>query len=351
MSSSRRLTAGQVAELAGGELIGNAEVVIAGLAPLDRAGPGDLSFLVSPKYLRSFHESHAGVVLTTPEFRNHEPGPATRVVVPSPYAALVRVLPALHPVATPPWGVDRTAEIGAGTRWEGRIALGAGVVVGRNVRFGVDCVLHQHVVVGDDVTLGDGCWLDAQAVVEGGAKLGARVVLHAGARVGTPGYGYVEVESGHERIPHFGKCILGDDVEIGANTTVDRGGVGDTEIGAGTKVDNLVQIAHNVRIGERCLILAQVGIAGSTVIEDEVILAGQAGLAGHLTVGRRARIGAQAGVIGDIAPGATVSGYPARRHREVLRHAAVLRRLSPIVSRLEAIAEGRGGGEPHERAR
>ena len=340
-----------MAKLAGGELIGNAGVVIAGLAPLDRAGPGDLSFLVSAKYLRSFHESRAGVVLTTPEFRNRAPGPATRIVVSSPYAALLRVLPALCPDASPVWGVDRTAEIGAGTRWEGRIALGVGVVVGCNVRFGVDCRLHQHVVVGDNVALGDGCRLDAHAVVEAGTKLGARVVLHAGARVGTPGYGYVEAESGHERIPQLGKCIIGDDVEIGANTTVDRGGVGDTEIGAGTKVDNLVQIAHNVRIGERCLILAQVGIAGSTVVEDEVILAGQAGLAGHLTVGRRARVGAQAGVIGDIVPGATVSGYPARRHREVLRHAAVLRRLSPIVSRLEVIAEGRGGREeePHER--
>ena len=121
----------------------------------------------------------------------------------------------------------------------------------------------------------------------------------------------------HGKLEIMGKCIIGDDVAIGANTTVDRGGVGDTEIGAGTKVDNLVQIAHNVRIGERCLILAQVGIAGSTVVEDEVILAGQAGLAGHLTVGRRARVGAQAGVIGDIVPGSTVSGYPARRHREV----------------------------------
>ncbi len=337
MRTSRRLTAGQVAELVGGELIGNEEVVIAGVAPLDRAGPGDLSFLASAKYLPAFRESRAGVVLVAPEFRGEVSGPVTRIEVPSPHHALALVLPVLTPAALSAWGVHPTATVGVGTHWTGRIAIGLGVVVGRDVQFGADCVLNCYAVIGDGARLGDGCRIDSHAVVEGGAELANRVVLHAGALVGTPGYGYVEGEAGHERIAQVGACRLGDDVEIGANTTVDRGGVGDTVIGAGTKIDNLVQIAHNVRIGRRCLILAQVGIAGSTTVEDDVVLAGQAGLAGHLTVGRAARVAAQSGVIGDISPEATVSGYPARNHRDVLRNAAALKRLAPLVSRLEAL--------------
>ena len=274
----------------------------------------------------------------TPDFRDETTGPATRILVGSPHAALARVLPALVSDAVPDWGVHHTASIGRGTRWKGRIAVGEGVTIGRAVTFGADCVLKPYVVIGDGARLGEACRIDSHAVIEGSAELGDRVVLHAGARIGTPGYGYAEGELGHERIPQLGRCVLGDDVEIGANTTVDRGGLGDTIIGAGTKIDNLVQIAHNVQVGSRCLIMAQVGVAGSTVIEDEVILAGQAGLAGHLTVGRGARVAAQSGVIGDIPANATVSGYPARSHREVLRHAAVLKRLTPLVNRLEAVA-------------
>jgi UDP-3-O-[3-hydroxymyristoyl] glucosamine N-acyltransferase len=194
-------------------------------------------------------------------------------------------------------------------------------------------------VVGDRVVLGNACRIDAQAVIAPDTVLGVGVVLKPGARVGQEGFAWVGTGPARERVPHLGQCRLEDDVEIGANTTVDRGSLGHTVIGAGTKLDNLVHVAHNVRIGARCLIMAQVGIAGTTTMDDDVVIGGQAGLAGQLRVGRAAHLAARSGVIGDIPAGATVSGYPARDHRAALRQAAALARLAPLVSTLERLVE------------
>lgn len=339
MERGSKLTTGQIAELVGGHLLGSDDIEIAGVASLDRAAPGDLSFLASAKYIRYFERTHAGAVLVTPELQGLSTGPATRIVVSDTHESLVRVLRELHPPESIAWGVAPSARIGRGARWCGRISLGPGAVLGEDVRLGDDCQVGPAAVIEKGAALGDRCRLGPHAVVCAGVRLGNNVVLKSGSRVGTPGYAYAGSPGGYVHIPHVGGCYVGDDVEVGANTTIDRGSLGDTVIGAGTKIDNLVQIAHNVRIGERCLIMAQVGLAGSTIVEDDVVLAGQAGLAGHLTVGRGARIAAQAGVIGDVPAGATVSGYPARSHREVLRQAATLRRLSRIATTLERMVE------------
>jgi UDP-3-O-[3-hydroxymyristoyl] glucosamine N-acyltransferase len=329
------LTAGQVARLVEGELIGRAEVVLDAVAPLDRAGPADLALLAASRYLPLLDGSGAGALLVTREFRAVTAGPATRIVVASAPRALRLVLDVLHPAPAPAWGIHPTAGVGRGTRWEGRVAIEAHAGIGADVRLGTDCVVGAHAVIGDGVRMGAGCRIGAHAVLHARTMLGDRAVIHPGARVGGEGFGFTPQSDGARRLPHVGRCRIGDDVEIGANSTVDRGSIGDTVIGSGTKVDNLVQIAHNVRIGARCIIMAQAGLAGSTTIEDDVVLAGQAGLAGHLTVHRGARVAAQAGVIGDVAAGETVSGYPARSHRDVLRQAAALRRLSPLVPQLE----------------
>jgi UDP-3-O-[3-hydroxymyristoyl] glucosamine N-acyltransferase len=165
------------------------------------------------------------------------------------------------------------------------------------------------------------------------------VVVHSGARIGCDGFGYVFRDGAHAKIPHVGRCIIGDDVEIGANTTIDRGSIDDTVVGNGTKIDNLVHIAHNVRIGEKCLIMAQVGVAGSVTIGDGAILAGQAGISGHLSIGAGARLAAQAGVFGDVPAGETWSGYPARPHRDSLRASAALFKLAGMIRRLEKLLE------------
>ncbi len=332
------LSADQVARLVGGELIGPGTVRLTAVAPLESAGPGELAFLESSRYLPYFARSRAGAVLLTPAFRGVPSGPATRIVVPDARAAVRTVLGAFHAPAAPIWGIHPTARLGRGVRWDGRIAIGAQAVLDAGARLGADCVIGSHAVIGARAWIGDACRIGEHAVLYPEVRLGARVVVHAGARVGGEGFGFVAGDHGAERLPHVGRCEVADDVEIGANTTIDRGGVGDTRIGPGTKIDNLVHIAHNVRIGARCVIMAQVGIAGSVVVEDDVLLAGQAGLADHLTVHHGARVAAQSGVIGDIAAGATVSGYPARSHRDVLRQAAAMRRLTPLLQRLERIA-------------
>lgn len=338
------LTAAEVAALVEGELFGDGAVRLDGVAALDGAGPGDLSFLSNGRYLTQFQASRAGAVLCTREHRDATPGPTVRIVVTDPHRALLRVVRVLVPEAERPSGVEATAIVGRGAALGEDVYLGPHVVVGKGARIGDRSVLMAHTVVGDGAQVGADATLHPHVVLYPGTVVGDRVTLHAGVRLGCDGFGYVPGPSGHDKIPHHGRCRVGDDVEIGANSTVDRGSVGDTVIGPGTKIDNLVQIGHNVRIGARCLIMAQVGVAGSTIVEDEVILAGQAGLAGHFTVGKRARVGAQAGVIGDVAAGTTVSGYPARPHREVMRASAALHRLAAIVDELEAMVE-RGKGE------
>ena len=337
MPGPHRLTVREIAVLVGGQVEGPADSALAGIAPLDRAGPTDLSFLASGRYLQYFQRTSAGAVLLSPEFRTVRGGPASRILVEDPHRALARLVPEWFGTPEMAWGVHASAQVARGARWQGRVAIGPGACIGTAVELGADCRVDAFAMIGNRCRLGDGCHIESHATLEDGTELGRGVRVRRGARVGGPGFGFIQIHESHERIPPVGRCVLHDGVEIGANSTLDRGSVSDTVIGAGTKIDSLVHIGHNVRIGSRCLIMAQVGIAGSTIVEDDVILAGQAGLAGHLRVGARARVGAQAGVIGDVAAGETVSGYPARPHREVLRQVAALKRLAPLVKHLEEV--------------
>ena len=337
MSVGDGLSAADVAALVGGTLVGDAGRRLTGVAPLDRAGPEDVAFLAAARYLPYFHASRAGAVLVTAEHRGAAPGPATRVVVADPHRAMLAVVRVLYAPAPKVPAVHPTAIVGAGAVLGRDVSLGPHSVVGAGARLGDRVELMAGVVVGDGVTIGDDVVLYPNVVCYPGTVIGARVLLHAGVVLGSDGFGYVPGPAGHEKIPHVGRCVIGDDVEVGANTTIDRGSVDDTVVGSGTKIDNLVQVGHNCRIGARCLIMAQVGLAGSTRIEDEVILAGQAGLAGHLTVGRRARVAAQSGVMGDIDAGATVFGYPARARVDALRAIGAGYRLAEIVGDLEEL--------------
>ena len=324
----RSLSAAEVAALTGGRLIGPSDAQVAAIAPLERAGPGDLSFLVSGRYLPYFERSRASIVLCAEALATAEGGATARVIVPDPHAALLAVLAVLYP--TPAWtpGVHPTAVIGAGATWSDPVAIGPHVVLGRDVTLGRNVRIGAQSVIGDGVTIDDDCELYPQVTCYAGTTLGRRVILHSGVRLGSDGFGYVPGRegTGHRRIPHVGRCVIGDDVEIGANSCIDRGSVDDTLIGDGTKIDNLVHIAHNVHVGKRCMILALAGIAGSCRIEDDVVIAGEVGISDHCTIGRGARLLVQAGVIGDVAPGATVWGTPARPHRDVLRATAALYR-------------------------
>jgi len=328
-----------VAKLTGGELVGDGGVRLTGIAPLERAGPSDLSFLTGGRYLKAFRASRAGAVLIKKEFRDETSGPATRIVVPEPRMAMANIVRGLFPEPPRPAGVDPTARLGAGVVLGPDVFLGPYVVLGAGVKLGARCVIMAGAVLGDKCSAGDDVTIHPNVVLYPRTVLGNRVVLHAGARLGSDGFGYVRGPEGHEKVPHVGRVVVEDDVEIGANTCVDRGSIGDTIIGAGTKIDNLCQVGHNVRIGKRCILMGQAGIAGSCILEDDVIMAGQAGLAGHFTVGKGAIVAAQAGPISDVPAGMSVSGFPAREHREYMRAMAALFKLAPLARKLEALVE------------
>ena len=320
-----------------GELRGDPDVVVSGVAPLDRAGPEHLTFLASAKYAPLFETCTAGVALVAPELADAPARVATRVVVAKPHDAMLSLLASLYPEAEQVATVHPTSVIGRGVTLGDRVAIGPYVVIGDGATIGAGACLDSHVVVGAGVTIGEACRLFPGVTLYPGTSLGDRVRIHAGARIGSDGFGYVFRGGRHEKIPHVGRCIVDSDVEIGASTTVDRGSIDDTVIGAGTKIDNLVHVAHNVRIGRLCLIMAQVGIAGSVHVEDGVILAGQVGISGHHTIGAGARLAAQAGVFGDIPAGETWSGYPARPHREALRAQAALFKLPTLLRGIERL--------------
>ena len=341
------LTAAAIAELTGGTLEGDANARVSSVASLDRAGPGQLSFCVSAKYASQLAQSGASVVLLSPEVAAETTRIAARIVVPKPHDAIVSLLPRLYMASAREPGIHPSAVIGRGARLGESASIGPSVHIGAGATIGDRVVLDAHVVVGDGVVIGDDCHLYPSVTLYSGARLGNRVAIHAGARIASDGFGYIYREGRHEKIPHVGRCIIEDDVEIGANTTIDRGSIDDTVIGAGTKIDNLVMIGHNVRIGRLCLLAAQAGLSGSVRIEDGVVIGGQVGVSGHHTIGAGARLAAQAGVFGDVPKGETWSGYPARPHREALRAQAALFKLSTMFKRLEQLVHGSGrsGGD------
>lgn len=332
------LTAQAVADLVGGRLLGDGGVVVSSVGPIDRAGAGALTMAVSPRYAAALAGSAAAAVLVAPALAEAPARPPARVVVDDPYGAMVRVIRRLFPPREPPPGVDSTARIGAGTLLGEGVSIGPQVVLGRDVRLGARCRLGPGVVLGDGVVVGEDTRMDARVVCYPGARIGRRVVLKAGAVIGGDGFGYLSRGGAHERIPHVGACLIGDDVEIGSNSTVDRGSLDDTVIGRGTKLDNLVHVGHNVHIGERCLLMAGVGVAGSTRLGNDVVLAGHVGVTDHLTIGDRVQVAAKSAVIGNVPADSVLSGNPARPNRQVLRAHAALYRLAPLVGELERLA-------------
>jgi UDP-3-O-[3-hydroxymyristoyl] glucosamine N-acyltransferase len=333
------ITAEAIAALVSGELVGDGKTAVSGVAPLDRAHESDLSILSSAKYAPMLAATRAGIVLVDPEFRDVAGQPRARIIVAQPLEKLLSLLPRLYPETPPVPGVAATARIGKNAVLGERVSIGEYAVIGSGVRLGDGVAIGAHCVIGDNASIGEGTRLWPGVTIYPGATIGARTIVHSGVRIGCDGFGYMFRDGAHQKIPHVGRCIIGDDVEIGANSTVDRGSIDDTVVGNGTKIDNLVHIAHNVRIGEKCLLMAQVGIAGSATVGDGAILAGQAGIGGHLSIGAGARIAGQAGVFGDVPAGETWSGYPARPHKESLRASAALFKLAGMMRRLEKLLE------------
>ena len=340
----RVLTAEVIAAMVGGTVQGDPQASVSAVAPLDRAEAHHLTFLANAKYAALAAERQLGVVLVTPQLVELAGGRA-RIVVENPHEAMLPLLPHLYPAAAHQPGIHPSVVLGRAVVLGDDVSIGPYVVIGDGASIGARTRVDAHAVIGAGVSIGEECQIYPSVTLYPGTEIGPRVRIHAGARLGSDGFGYVFRDGVHAKIPHVGRCIVEADVEIGANTTIDRGSIDDTVIGAGTKIDNLVHVAHNVRIGRLCLLMAQVGIAGSVRVEDGVILAGQAGISGHLTIGRGARLAAQAGVFGSIPAGETWSGYPARPHRDALRAQAAMFKLPSLIRALERlIARDAEGG-------
>ena len=321
--------------------------MLSGVAPLQAAGPDQVSFLDNKRYLPALAETSAGAVIIHPDLADRVPATSVAIVTDEPYLAWAKVAALFHPLPPARPGAHPSAIVAPDAVLDASAEIGPLAVIGARAEIGARCRVGAHAFIGDGVVMGQDCRIGPHASVTH-ALLGARVYVYPGARVGQEGFGFATGGDGLSHVPQLGRVILEDDVEIGANSTVDRGSAQDTVIGAGSRLDNLVQIGHNVRTGRCCVVAAQAGISGSTELGDFVVVAGQAGLAGHLRIGQRARIGAQAGVMSDIEAGMDVVGSPAQPVRTFFRQVAVLRKLARGKSepgRAAASEAGRPAGE------
>jgi UDP-3-O-[3-hydroxymyristoyl] glucosamine N-acyltransferase len=317
---------------------GDGDIDIKRLAAIEDAGPGELTFFANPKYADALRRTLASAVIAAPAVSGI---PCAVLRTPDPYVTFARALGLFADAWRPPAGVHRLALVEPGAVIAADASIGPFVVVSGGARIGARTILYPHVSVGRDAQIGADCVIHAHVSIRERVTLGDRVVLQDGVVIGADGYGFARRRDGtHEKIPQIGGVVIEDDVEIGANTTIDRPAVGETRIGAGSKIDNLVQIAHGVQVGRNVLLAAQVGVAGSSVIEDQVTLAGQVGVAGHLTIGKGTIATAQTGIPNSVDPGSFISGYPAIPNRDWLKSSAVFRKL-PELRRLLADLERR----------
>ncbi|MDO9503627.1 UDP-3-O-(3-hydroxymyristoyl)glucosamine N-acyltransferase [Falsiroseomonas sp.] len=323
------LTLAEAAAAAGGELVGGeAALRITGVGPLQSAGASEISFLDNRRYLPLLAESRAAAVVLAPDLLPRLPEGRAAIVTKQAYLGFGRIARALHPVPAPRPGIHATAVVDATARIGAGVEIGPYAVVEAGAEIGEGCIIGPHAVVGAGVVLGQGCRIGAHASLSH-CIAGRFVVLHPGARVGQEGFGFAVTPEGRfETMPQLGRVLLGDAVEIGANACVDRGSQSDTVLGAGTRLDNLVQIGHNVSTGKGCVLVAQVGISGSTRLGNGVQMGGQSGMSGHLEIGDRVQVAAQAGVMSDVGPGEIVGGSPAWPMRETMRAYAALRKLA-----------------------
>jgi UDP-3-O-[3-hydroxymyristoyl] glucosamine N-acyltransferase len=324
-------TAAEIATLAGAVIEPGTDVSrrIDNVAALDRAGPTDLAYFDNRKLADQFRNTSAGICLVPPSATERPSASVLLVVAKHPYRAFVDIARALFPESLRPSSLFDSARTPSGTwihptaRLESNILIDPGAVVGPGAEIGAGTVIGANAVIGAQVRIGRDCAIGAAATVLH-ALIGDRVVIHPGARIGQDGFGYVANRDGHRKVPQIGRVIIQDDVEIGAGTAIDRGAIRDTVIGEGSKIDNLVQIAHNVTVGRRCIIAALTGVSGSVVIGDHAMLGGQIGVADHLTIGEGARVGSQSGVTRDVPAGETWFGSPAYPVREFWRQVASL---------------------------
>jgi UDP-3-O-[3-hydroxymyristoyl] glucosamine N-acyltransferase len=356
LSESKAFRVDALAERLGGSLIGDGSVLVSGIASLIDADPTDLSLYADPRYRRELSSTKAGALVTRERLADLT---IPQIVHPDPFLALAVLVDLFHPHPSHSPGIDEKAWVAPSARIAPDVTVYPFAYIGEGAEVGARTVLHPGVFLGAGASVGEDSVLWPNVTIREGCRIGKRVVVHPGAVLGADGFGFARRDGKFVKIRHVGIVVVEDDVEIGANAAIDRGTLGRTLIRRGVKIDNLVHIAHNVEVGEDSAMAAQVGISGSTVIGKRVLIGGQVGLVDHLTVGDEAVLIAQSGVIGDVPGGATLSGFPARPHREVLKTVAELRGLERLKERLrrlerevralravDGIADGEESSEP-----
>ncbi len=333
-SKGARLTVAEIARQLGGAVSGDSSLALTGFAPADTAREGDLTFAESEKYFSCAEQSAAAAILVPYDFKSSS---KTLIRVANARVAFAKVLPLFFPEPVFAPGVHPTAVVHPTARVDSSAHIGPLCVIGERARIGPKAVLDGRDDVGADVEIGEATRLFPGVTLYPRTVIGKRVRIHAGTVIGSDGFGYVLDEGAHRKVPQVGNVVIHDDVEIGANVTIDRGALGSTVVGKGTKIDNLVQLGHNVTIGEHSIIVAQVGIAGSTKLGKSVTLAGQVGIAGHLKIGDQATVAAQAGVMHDIPDKGKWIGAPAQPDREMKRQWIAMQKLPELLLRVKEL--------------
>jgi UDP-3-O-[3-hydroxymyristoyl] glucosamine N-acyltransferase len=332
-------TAAEIARLLQGEVVGDGSVLLHNFAPADRAKPGDLTFAENAEYFARAEQSMASAVIVADAFSSRK----VLIRVPNARVAFAKVLAVFFPEPVFPPGIHPTAIVAASARIDPAACIGPYCVIGEGTRIGARSVLQGGNYVGAHCQIGEEVNLFPNVTVYSRTEIGNRVRIHSGTVIGSDGFGYVQEEGIHRKVPQVGNVILHEDVEIGANATIDRGALGPTVIGKGTKIDNLVQIGHNVVIGEYCLLISQTGIAGSTQLGHYVSLGGQVGLAGHLKIGNHVTVAAQSGVMHHIPEGEKWFGYPAQPDAKTKRQVIAIHHLPELLRRVAALEKKLGG--------
>lgn len=333
-----QFTADQIAAMVGGRVEGDGNATVSTFSKIEEGKAGALSFLANPKYEHHIYTTDASVVLVKDDFVPEQPVKTTLLRVADPYATIAKLLDIAAEVLEPKYsGVEEPVYIAAGVEIPDDAYIGAFAYIGRGVKLGRGVKIFPQVYIGDNVTIGDGVVLKPGVKIYHNCHIGNRCILHSGVVIGADGFGFAPTENGYKKIPQLGNVVLEDDVELGANTTVDRAMMGSTVVGRGTKVDNLCMIAHNCQIGQDNVFAAQGGIAGSTKVGSRCMFGGQVGLAGHITVGDRVQIGAQSGIPNSVPSDSKLMGYPAVDARDFARRAVYQKNLGELFNRVKQL--------------
>lgn len=332
-----KFTAKQIAAFIQGEIVGNENAEVYTFAKIEEGTPGALSFLANPKYAEYIYTTQSSIVLVNKDFEAQKEISTTLIKVDNAYESLAKLMMLYESSKPKKQGISSLASISQSAKIGENVYIAPFVVIGDNCEIGDNCMIHDSVSIGDGAKIGDNCILYAHVTIYHDCRIGNNCILHSGSVIGADGFGFAPTAQGYEKIPQTGIVVLEDNVEIGANTCVDRATMGSTIVHAGVKLDNLIQIAHNDEIGSHTVMAAQVGIAGSTKIGEWCMFGGQAGISGHSTIGNRTTVGPQCGTIGSLKEGETVLGSPAMDAKEYIRAAAYLKRLPEMSKTIKQL--------------